>query len=137
MHSVAPRYLLRLNNQTLGPDHVQLRSGQRCSAFYGFSDKESYDRFQANSSLQLTPYPLVDVFLQDQAKASVENDRPVLIVMNPKGPDCELLQAVTARAVMRIREQNKTELMSTHVLMFDKQAAVYLVDEIVMRANVG
>lgn len=132
LQSDAPNYLLRLENRSLGPAKVQQRSGQECIAYYGFSDKSSYDRFQGNCSLKLTPYPLVDVFLQEQSKAS---DRLNLIVMNPSGPDAESWNAVTMKSVLAFRKKQLTELMSTHVLTFDKKATVYWVDEVVLEAS--
>ena len=118
-----PQYMFRDDDRCLGPICTALRSGMECTAIYGFSDKMHFDTFRENSSLQLKPYPLVKVFLRDQAETAEDGLR--LIVLDAAKPDAPLLHAATMAAVLAVRQQRTTKLVSTHTLTFDQSVNAY------------
>ncbi len=123
-----PNYMLKDEKRPLGPTCVPLRSGTECSAVYGFSGKMPYDNFLSNSSQPLTPYPMVNVFLRDQAELTDAGLR--LIVLDASGTDAESLYAATRGAVRTARETQTTMVMPTHRLTFNPQAGAYQVEEV-------
>jgi hypothetical protein len=122
-----PCYVLLEANCRIGPDVLPMLSGLECLSIYGFSDKEPYDKFCANSQLALTPYPLVKGYLQTQAE--IRDKRLKLVVLDPVGPREALLDAATMEAVL-VAQQNRTpQVTVTHQLSFDREANAYRVEE--------
>ena len=118
-----PQYMFRDDDRCLGPICTALRSGMECTAIYGFSDKMHFDIFRENSSSELKPYPLVKVFLRDQAETTEDGLR--LMVLDAAKPDAPILHAATMEAVLAVREQRTTKLVSTHTLTFDQSINAY------------
>lgn len=115
--------MFRDDNRCLGPVCTALSSGMGCTAIYGFSDKMHFDTFRNNSSLELKPYPLVKVFLRDQAETTEDGLR--LMVLDAAKPDAPLLHAATMEAVLAVREKRTTKLVSTHTLTYDRSVNAY------------
>ena len=126
-----PFYLLKHGDRSLGPACIPQGCGKECSASYGFAGKEQFDIFRDNCRLELTPYPLVKVFLRNCIEAT--NGGLHLIVLNAPGPDAVSLYAATAQAVLEVHENRSLQLMATHCLTFDDKACTYRVTEIETR----
>ena len=118
-----PYYVLLDGKQRFGPEVVPQPSGTECSATYGFSDKDSYDKFCANSQLALTPYPLTKFYLRNETDAP--GDSLHLVVVDAAGPREPCLQAATMGAVLEAQENRRTLVIVAHQLAFDQQAAAY------------
>jgi len=99
-----------------------------CVAFYGFSNKSSFDVFCRNSSLELTPYPLVKVFLRDQQTTVTGGLR--LLVIDAGQPNAFQLLAATTEAILNAHENHETRLLPTHALTLDQGDGGYRVGEI-------
>jgi hypothetical protein len=122
-----PCYVLMDGNRRIGPQVMQLRSGRACSPVYGFSDKGPYDKFCTNCQLSLTPYPLVKVYLRDQA--GTLGDCLKLVVLDAPGPREHNLHAATMEAVLEAQENRMSHVTAGYRLIFDEEADAYRVDE--------
>jgi hypothetical protein len=122
-----PYYVLMDGSRRIGPEVVQLHSGIECSPVYGFSDKGTYDKFCMNCQLALTPYPLVKVYLRNEAGAP--GDRLKLVVLDAAGPREHYLHAATMEAVLEAQENRTTHVTAAYRLMFDQEAKAYRVKE--------
>ena len=122
-----PYYVLMDGNRRIGPKLVPLHSGIDCSAVYGFSDKARSDKFCMNSQLPLTPYPLVRVYLRNEATAPGAGLK--LVVIDAAGPREPYLHAATIEAVLEAQESRTTHVTAAYRLMFDQEANAYSVEE--------
>lgn len=126
MHEVVvstPRYVLLDGNRRLGPEVISSDLGHECSVIYGFSGKDAYDRFLANSDLALRPYPLVEGYLRNQV-GDAGGDLQ-LIVADADGPRERRLQALTMAAVLQAQETRLAQLPAAHQFVLDQQANAY------------
>jgi hypothetical protein len=123
----APYYVLMDQNRRIGPKVLQSPSGIACAAIYGFSDKGPYDKFCRNCQLALTPYPLVKVYLRNQAGAL--GDGLKLVVVDAAGPHEDCLHAATVEAVLKAQENQMTHVTAAYRLMFDQEAHAYRLEE--------
>lgn len=114
-----PYYVLLNNKQWIGPHVVQ----PECLPIYGFSDKELYDKFCLNSELELTPYPLVKGYLQEQLDAP--GDAVNLVVVDAVGPEASFLRAATMQAVLAAHENKDVHMNAGYRLKFDQEANAY------------
>ena len=80
-----------------------------------------------NSQLALTPYPLVKVYLRNQAGAP--GDGLKLVVVDAAGPREPCLHAATMEAVLEAQENRTTHVTAAYRLMFDQEANAYRVEE--------
>jgi hypothetical protein len=122
-----PYYVLMDGNRRIGPKVVRLHAGMECSPIYGFSDKGPYDKFCMNSRQALTPYPLVKVYLRDQAGAT--GDGLKLVVIDATGPREPYLHGATMEAVLEAHENRMTHVAAAYRLVFDQEANAYRVEE--------
>ncbi len=122
-----PYYVLLEGSHRIGPEIEPLVSGTGCSVIYGFSDKGSYDRFCANSHLELTPYPLVRAFLRSQADTA--DGCLKLVVVDAAGPCEPSLQAATVDAVLQAHENRSPQVTAAYRLSFASEANAYRVEE--------
>jgi hypothetical protein len=122
-----PHYVLMDGNRRIGPKVARLHSGIECAPIYGFSGKGPYDKFLMNSQLVLTPYPLVTVYVRDQAGAP--GDALQLVVVDAAGPREPCVYAATMEAVLEAQENRTTHVTAGYQLTFDRQANTYLVEE--------
>jgi hypothetical protein len=122
-----PYYVLMDGTRRIGPKVLGFQGGAQRSPVYGFSDKEPYDVFCANSHTALTPYPLVKSYLQDQASGLGEE--PTLMIVDADGPKAPILHAATIKAVLEAQENRASYVTVTHQLIFDEQADAYRLDE--------
>ena len=122
-----PYYVLMESNRRIGPKVVQLPAGMECAPIYGFSDKGPYDRFCRNSQLALTPYPLVKVYLREQAAAP--GDSLKLVVVDADGPRERCLHAATMEAVLEAQENRAAGVNTGYRLILDPTADAYRVEE--------
>lgn len=123
-----PYYVLRDESDRIGPKIVELPTGIRCTAIYGFSDKGPYDEFCGNSPAWLAPYPLVKGYLRTQIEAV--DERLHLVVLDAAGPGSPFLQATTMEALLEAQEKRTDHVTVTHHLTFDKQAGAYRVEAV-------
>lgn len=122
-----PRYILLDGKQRLGPQLLPANSNPLARAIYGFSDKQRYDQFCANSDQSLTPYPLVKDYLQQQVIKS--SDVAELVVIDAAGPSDPSLNAATVNAVLEAME-NKADLLTVSFkLTRDQQSQAYRVEQ--------
>ena len=122
-----PHYVLLDGNRRIGPKVVQSHAKIECSPIYGFSDKGPYDKFCSNSQQELTPYPLVKVYLREQAGAP--GDGLKLVVLDAAGPREPYLHAATMEAVLEAQENRTTHVTVAYRLIFDQEADAYRVEE--------
>lgn len=118
-----PYYVLMDGKQRFGPEVVPLPAGTECLAVYGFSDKNRFDKFCANSDLTLTPYPLTRFYLRTQADAP--GDGLNLVVVDAAGPHQPSLQAATMEAVLQGQEARTPHVNAAYDLTFEQETAAY------------
>ena len=122
-----PYYVLMDGNRRIGPEVVQSHANIECSPIYGFSDKGPYDKFCRNSQQELTPYPLVKVYLREQAGAP--GDGLKLVVLDAAGPREPYLHAATMEAVLEAQENRTTHVVAAYRLLFDQVVNAYRLAE--------
>ena len=125
--AITPYYVLMELNRRIGPRVVQSRAGIECATIYGFSDKGPYDRFCSNSQLALTPYPLVKVYLREQAGTTGEGLK--LVVVDAAGPREPYLRAATMAAVLEAQENHTTHVPAAYRLAFYPEANAYRLED--------
>ena len=122
-----PRFVLMEGNRRIGPHVAPSPSGRDCSTIYGFSHKTPYEKFRANSTLSLTPYPLVKFYLRDQVGGPENKLR--LVVVDASGPSEPVLRAATMEAVLEAQENGTTRVSTRHRLNFDADISAYRLEE--------
>ena len=91
-----PRYsLLGDDNLPIGPSCLSV-DGRPCSAIYGFSGRDAYDRFRGVCGDPWRPYPLVRRHLEN---VSLQPGLQ-LVVIDALSPNETALAAATAEAVL-------------------------------------
>lgn len=118
-----PYYLLMDAKRPLGPVVAPLPSGIRCMALYGFSKKEYYDKFCANSPLELSPFPLTKFYLRRQA--GVPSEGIALVAVNAVGPNDPCLHAATIDQVLQGQDDDTFHVTAVYRLDFDPDTATY------------
>lgn len=106
MHSLqmaTPEYVLLDGNQRVGPLLTAPHSGPAWVVIFGFSGKQAYDIFCINSHKNLTPYPLVKVFLREQIAEIVNGVK--LVAIDPVSPLEAQLNASTLEEVLAAHEK--------------------------------
>ena len=109
--------------QRLGPKLLALPDGPKYEAIYGFSSKESYDLFCANSDQPFIPYPLVKGYLKNQIADS--GDTVQLVVVDAPGPQETQLNAATMNSVLEAQEQKANHVTVSFRLMLDRESQAY------------
>ena len=122
-----PKYVLIDGNLPIGPNVVPLEGGIECLAIYGFSNKDRYDKFCANSQLALRPYPLVKGYLRNQI--DVPGDSFKLVMIDATSPSEPHLHAATIAAVLDAQESHSVHVTTAHRLTFNEHVNAYRVDE--------
>ena len=97
-------------------------------AFYGFSGQSSYAAFIVESTVALTPYPLVRRFLQTQV--NLDTDAVRLIVMDATGPKQSRFFAATMQSVLDTFDGRGDSVVATHELVLDIESGKYTTHEI-------
>ena len=115
------------DKQRLGPKLLALPGEPEYEAIYGFSSKESYDLFIANSDLPLIPYPLVKGYLKNQIAES--GDTVHLVVVDAAGPQETELIAATMNSVLEAVKQNANQVTLSLRLMLDRESQDYRVEK--------
>jgi hypothetical protein len=127
-----PFFVLMENKKRVGPqidfDESQAADQLAPLVIYGFSDKSQYIRFCENSSLALTPYPLVKFYLRDETSRNPKQMK--LVVLNASGPDVPSLDAAYMNDVLDAHEQDRRELVSSVRLVRDEKTGHYTFDEL-------
>lgn len=121
-----PNYVLLDGNVRIGPNIVPLVNGPELTVVYGFSDKDPYDRFTANSGRALRPYPLVTGYMS-------ERDNPVdnlmrLVVIDATGPDDKCLRATRLELVQEAQKTHQVHVSETERLLFDEILQAYKIE---------
>lgn len=122
-----PNYVLLEGQTRIGPRVVPLTAGPEVLVVYGFSDKEPYDRFTANSGRALRPYPLVTGYLSEPG--GQVDDRLRLVVIDATGPDDKCLRATKMEIIAEAQKSHQSHLPDTHRLLFDETASAYSIEE--------
>lgn len=123
--AVTPRYVLRDGLHPTGPSVMQTTSQAQVTAIFGFSDKPQYDAFLHQSSIALTPYPLVKGFLQNQVDLDTEVLR--LVVLDANGPKQSILYAATMQSIFESLDRKPDSVEVTHELILDETSGFYQV----------
>lgn len=125
-----PRYVLHFERKPLAPVVSELQSIQDCHVIYGFSDKVHFDKYIANCSKQLTPYPLVRIQLQNvnERVGNLLN----LIAINATGPDAAEVLAATNQEVLEAHNHHLDQVPATYRLKFDSETQAYHVEESIL-----
>ncbi len=132
---MAPPYYVLMDQKTpFGPSIADPLPDLEYSAIFGFSGKAPYDNFCRESSVPLTPYPLVKGYLRNQLGAfghDDANERCVkLVVLDAAGPRAPSVHAATIQAVLEAQENGMTHITPTHHLKFNPQANVYRLQKV-------
>ena len=122
-----PYFVLMASNRRIGPKVVQSPAGMECAPIYGFSDKGPYDQFCRNSQRALTPYPLVKVYLREQA--GTPGNGLKLVVVDAAGPREPYLRAATMAAVLEAQENHTTHVPAAYRLAFYPEANAYRLED--------
>jgi hypothetical protein len=120
-----PYYIWMDGKRRLGPEVAPLPSGPECLAIYGFSDKDRYDKFCANSQLALKPYPLTKFYLQNLADTPGSSLN--LVVVDAPGPHEPCLQAGTMEAVLQGQKDRTPHVTAAYHLTLDQDVVAYQV----------
>ena len=120
-----PRYVLREGLTYASPRVLQPSFKIGLSVLYGFSDKPEYDAFISSSELPLTPYPLVQGYLE----RSLDSKSLQLIVLDAGNSQQTFLQASTFEAILDSIRNKRDTVSVTHRLMIDKTSTAYRVEE--------
>ena len=123
-----PCDVLLVDQQRLGPKLLAAPGGIPYEAIYGFSSKQSYDLFRANSDLPLIPYPLVKGYLKNQIAESADTIH--LVVVDATGPQEIELNAVTMNSVLAAQERQSNQVTVSFRLRMDQEAKAYRVEKI-------
>ena len=123
-----PRYVLICQGERIGPSISAIQNAPTYTAIYGFSDKSLYDTFRDNSSIALTPYPLVKGYLQ--ARCGAADDAIELVVMDAAGPSEPQVNATTTQFVLEAFDKKATLVSPTFSLRFDHESQAYQVEKI-------
>lgn len=115
------------DEQRLGPKLLAQPGGPQYEAIYGFSSKESYDVFCANSDHPLIPYPLVKGYLKNQIADS--GDTVQLVVVDAAGPQETQVHVATMNSVLEAVEQNANQVTLSFRLKLDRKSQAYCVEK--------
>lgn len=123
-----PNFLLLDGTRRIGPDVTTPDSGRSCTPLYGFSSRACYETFQANSKVNLKPYPLVMVFLRQECDSS-DGDLKLMILESARPDEPKLYAALTA-TVLKARESRAQHVSPDYTLVFDPKSCSYTLNEI-------
>ena len=122
-----PHYVLMDHKERIGPKVGLLHDGGSCLAIYGFSDKQPYEAFCKNSSLALTPYPLVKFYLQNQVDEGEQRFK--LVILDAIDPNADTLYAATMHDALEAHIHGRKTVPVSYQLDFDKAKSEYRVLE--------
>ncbi|QDU89240.1 hypothetical protein Pla175_26270 [Pirellulimonas nuda] len=119
-----PHYaLIAEDNHPLGPSCVT-SDGQSCTAIYGFTNREAYDRFRGSGRPPWRPYPLVVGHLERMlARPGLQ-----LVVLDAPGQDEPTLAAAAADAVLAAQSGGALQLTAGYDLSRSPDGTAYLVE---------
>lgn len=123
-----PRYVLLNNKQRMAPQLLAQPGGPKYEAIYGFSTKQSYELFIANSDLPLTPYPLVKRYLRERMAESASVIP--LAVVDADGPLAAQLNTASMENVLASQETNANRVAISFQLTRDQDSGAYVVHEV-------
>jgi len=119
-----PRYsLLGDVNLPIGPSCLSIDGGS-CSAIYGFSNRDAYDRFRGVCGDPWRPYPLVRRHLE----RLLLQPGLQLVVLDAPGANEPALFAGTAEAVLAAQVGDAQELTVSYCLSRNFDDNSYLVE---------
>jgi hypothetical protein len=125
-----PFFVLMENKSRVGPqvdlDAPTIANQIAPLVIYGFSDKSQYRTFCENSSLALTPYPLVKFYLRDETSRNPTQLK--LVVLNASGPDVPRLDAALMNDVLDAHESDRKELVPSVRLLRNDTTGHYTID---------
>lgn len=121
-----PRYLLHQGLLPVGPLILPQPEETTSLAFFAFSDKPMYDRFNAESHTAWTPYPLVKRFLQTHLDSQEIATR--LLILDPASATEPLFYAATMQAVLTALRDQLDVVTLTHRLLFKPACEAYCVE---------
>lgn len=130
-----PRYVLKDGSFPTCPPVFQASAEVHAAVIFGFSDKPEYDVFLSASSLALTPYPLVNVFLQNQVAMDVGDLK--LVVLDAVFSQQPYLYAATFQAVLESFQMESETVKVSHRLILPESSSEYRIEEFAFSATHG
>ncbi len=123
--ATTPRYaLIAEANRLLGPACLEFET-EPCTAIYGFTNRDAYDRFRGDSPNSWRPYPLVSRHIERM----LTQPGLQLVVLDACGPDEPSLVAGTAEGVLAAQANGAEQLSVAHYLLFLPEAHAYQVEQ--------
>lgn len=120
-----PRYVLKDSSHPTCPSAYGSSPDHPVVVIFGFSDKPEYDVFLEASSLELTPYPLVKGYLQNQI--GLEMSATKLVAVDAASPHQLVFHAATMEAVLESFQLGLDQVAITHQLILDEFSKHYRV----------
>lgn len=108
-----PRYVLLDGDKPVSTMVTSAVGDSVKRAIFGFSDKQQYDAFRANSQLAYKPYPLVKGYLRGQIEKA--DSGAAFMVLDAIAPDGGTFQVCSMPETLLAFESNATALESTTV----------------------
>jgi hypothetical protein len=130
--SKMPRYVLMQDQRPLGPS-LTLAAEAEATVIYGFSGKPQYDAFLQQSSIALTPYPMVQRFLQRQSH--LDTPQVQMVVLDAASPTQSNLRATTAQAIVDSFDRKQDTVAVSHELSLDGTSGLYRIHTLAVSTN--
>ena len=124
-----PRFVLMQDRNPIGPKTLPEDGGQAITTIFGFSSKLRYDEFLRENTNPLTPFPLVQRFMQRELEQNAT--ALMLVVLDAASPVQDVVSAATFQAILDALGQNKETVELTHELTLDKATQLYRVQVLV------
>ena len=122
-----PKYVLLQDRNPVEPILEDSIGAPTCSIFYGFSDKAHYDTFLGQDSVNLTPYPLVKIHLENIKERS--GGGLTLVALNATSYDAPEVMAATNDEVLKAHIRHLSHVSSTYRLILNPESQLYHVEE--------
>jgi hypothetical protein len=122
-----PHFVLLDGKSRVGPKTDTRDDDRPALIIYGFSDKKPYEQFCQNSDCNLTPYPLVKFYLQNEVNQNA--DLLKLVVLDAIAPDQQELVAATMKDVLESHISGSKNVIASYRLEFDPMQLGYRVVE--------
>ena len=130
-HAATPFYVLRSGKQSIYPTINVDDPNSNCVCIYGFSDKPIYDKFIQSTDKLLTPYPLVDGYLEnriaDEAAATGDQPSLQLVILDASNFSQQTISAATMAAILLARQEKSSQTPVEFELTFNSETSSYTI----------
>ena len=119
LNMATPHYVLRYKAEPFGPTISQPPADVKSKSIFGFSGRDSYNKFTSGCELALTRYPLIKAYLSNQMTAA---DKLLnLVIVDALGPVAEVIYAATMETVMKAHENRVKQILVSHLPRSDSE----------------